>query len=126
MPKQSKSENMKFTEYKKNLDRLEVLLKELTYKGQLSKKMQSELDTISDQIADFEEQQFPFQPDSLKEMIELRMYQRKLKQKDLAEILGTTPSRISEILNGKRSLTMELAKSLHRKLNIDANLILSE
>jgi HTH-type transcriptional regulator/antitoxin HigA len=126
MPKQSKSENMKFTEYKKNLDRLEVLLKELTDKGQLSKKMQSELDTISDQIADFEEQQFPFQPDSLKEMIELRMYQRKLKQKDLAEILGTTPSRISEILNGKRGLTMELAKSLHRKLNIDANLILSE
>ena len=58
-------------------------------------------------------------------MIELRMYQRKLKQKDVAKILGTTPSRISEILNGKRGLTMELAKSLYKNLNIDAELILS-
>jgi len=57
-------------------------------------------------------------------MIELRMYQRKLKQKDLAKILGTTPSRISEILNGKRGLTLELARGMYLKLNIDAELIL--
>jgi len=57
-------------------------------------------------------------------MIELRMYQRKLKQKDVAKILGTTPSRISEILNGKRGLTMDLAKGLYKNLNIDAEIIL--
>jgi len=57
-------------------------------------------------------------------MIELRMYQRKLKQKDLAKILGTTPSRISEILYGKRGLTLELARGMYLKLNIDAELIL--
>ena len=38
-------------------------------------------------------------------MIELRMYQLKLKQKDFAHILGTSPSRISEILKGKKGLT---------------------
>ena len=54
------------------------------------------------------------------------MFKRKLKQKDIAQILGTTPSRISEILNGKRNLTIDLAKRLHHKLNIDADLILSE
>ena len=59
-------------------------------------------------------------------MIELRMFQRKLKQKDLARILGTTPSRISEILNGKRDLTMDLARELYKKLNVDPELILSE
>jgi len=105
--------------------RMEELLEQFTLKGKLTKKLQVELDEISDDIAAYEESAYPFKPDNLKEMIELRMYQRKLKQKDVAKILGTTPSRISEILNGKRGLTMELAKSLHRNLNIDAELILN-
>ena len=91
----------------------------------MTKKLQLELNKISDDIADYEESKFPFKPDNLKEMIELRMYQRKLKQKVVAKIIGTTPSRISEILNGKRGLTMELAKGLYKNLNIDAELILN-
>lgn len=66
-----------------------------------------------------------FEVESFNEMIELRIFQRKLKQKDVAEILGTTPSRISEILNGKRGITIELAKGLYKKLNISPELILS-
>ena len=112
-------------EYKTALIRIEELLNLLTQETKLSKKHQTELDHLSDEIADYEEKHFPFVPETLKEMIELRMYQRKLKQKDVARILGTTPSRISEILNGKRSLTLELAKGLHKKLNIDAELLLS-
>jgi HTH-type transcriptional regulator/antitoxin HigA len=111
-------------EYNEKNSQMEVLLKKLTQTGELSEKDEMELDKISDEIASFEEANFPFEPESLKEMIELRMYQRKLKQKDLAAILGTTPSRISEILNGKRALTIDLAKNLHKKLNIDAELIL--
>ena len=105
---------------------MEELLKSLTIKGSLSPDQKKELDEISDIIADYEETNFPFEIESLKEMIELRMYQRKLKQKDVAQILGTTPSRISEILNGKRSITMKIAKGLYKKLNIDPKLILSD
>ena len=89
------------SEYKLKSKRLESLLKSLTEKGKLSKKHQKELDEISDAIASFEEENFAFEPVNLIEMIEWRMYQRKLKQKDVAEILGTTLSRISEILDGK-------------------------
>jgi len=117
---------MNSSEYKQELKRMEELLKILTKNGSLSSKQQIELDELSDRIADYEETNFPFEIESLKEMIELRMYQRKLKQKDVAQILGTTPSRISEILNGKRNLTLELAKGLYNKLNIDPKLILSE
>lgn len=106
--------------------RLEALLRQLTDKGKLNAKQQAELDRLSDQIADYEELHYPFEVNSLTEMIELRMYQRKLKQKDLAHILGTTPSRISEILKGKKGLTLELARRMYQKLNIDANLILGE
>lgn len=104
---------------------MEVLLKKLTQTQKLSKEEEMELDAISSEIADYEEANFPFHPESLTEMIELRMYQRKLKQKDLAIILGTTPSRISEILSGKRGLTIDLAKNLYKKLNIDAEMILN-
>jgi len=115
---------MELKEYKAKSKRLEELLKQFTLSGNLDENNQLELDRLSDEIQKFEEKHYPFKVESLNEMIELRMYQRKLKQKDLAQILGTTPSRISEILNGKRKLTMELAKSLYSKLNIDAELIL--
>ena len=83
-----------------------------------------QLEQLSEQIAAYEEQHFPFEAQTLQEMIELRMYQRKLRQKDLANLLGISPSRISEVLSGKRKLTFDLAKALHDKLNIDAELIL--
>lgn len=116
---------MNSAEYKLKSKQLENLLKLLTVNGKLNKKHQGELDKLSDAIASYEEEHFAFEPNNLIEMIELRMYQRKLKQKDVAEILGTTPSRVSEILNGKRGLTLDLAKGLYHKLNIDPTLILT-
>jgi HTH-type transcriptional regulator/antitoxin HigA len=66
------------------------------------------------------------QPQTLVEMIELKMFERKLKQKDLAELLETSPSRLSEILTGKRQITLTMAKNLFKKLNIDPAFILEK
>jgi HTH-type transcriptional regulator/antitoxin HigA len=52
------------------------------------------------------------------------MFENKLKQKDLALLLETSTSRISEYLNGKRDITIEIARALHKKLNIDSDIIL--
>ncbi len=117
---------MDASEYNAANKRMEELLALLSDKGKLRKRDHLELDRISDAIASYEEDHYPFQPETLIEMIELRMFQRKLKQKDLARLLGTTPSRISEIMNGKRDLTMDLARELYKKLNVDPKLILSE
>ena len=57
-------------------------------------------------------------------VIELRLFEMKLKQKDLAEILETSTSRISEYLNGKRDITIQIARALHKNLNIDSDIIL--
>jgi len=113
-------------QYKVAIKRMEELLTILTEMGKLRKQQQQELDKLSGVVASYEEEHFPFKPETLVEMIELRMYQRKIKQKDLAKILGTTPSRISEILNGKRDITMDLARGLYKKLNVDPKLILME
>jgi len=45
------------------------------------------------------------------------MKQEGLKQKDLVSIVGSK-SRVSEILNRKRKLTIEMIRNLHKKLNI--------
>ena len=52
------------------------------------------------------------------------MFELKYKQRDLASLLEITPTRLSEIMNGKRKVNMDLAKRLYKKLNIDPQFIL--
>jgi len=65
-------------------------------------------------------------PTTLTEMLELKMYERKLKQKDLAALLGISATRLSEVMQGKRRVNMDLAKRLHFVLKIDAEFILEQ
>lgn len=67
---------------------------------------------------------FATKPKSIVEMIELKMYQNKWKQKDLANLLEISETRLSEVMKGKRKVNLDLAKRLHLKLNIDAGFIL--
>jgi len=62
---------------------------------------------------------------SLLEVIRLRMFEMKMKNKDLAILLGTSPARISEYLSGKREITLNIARALNKKLNIDSDIILN-
>ena len=79
---------------------------------------------ITDIIEQFEEVHFPMGLPTLQEMIELRMFEMGLKRKDLTALLNTSASRISDYLNGKREITLKVAKALHQKLNIDSDIIL--
>jgi HTH-type transcriptional regulator / antitoxin HigA len=83
-----------------------------------------ELNKVSEIVEIYELEHFPIGTPTLKEVIELRMFEMKLKQKDLAQLLGTSTSRISEYLNGKRDITIEIARALYKKLNIDSDIIL--
>ena len=83
-----------------------------------------ELIEVSNLIEKYEEEHFPIGLPSLIEVVELRMFELKLKQKDLAKLLGSPATRISEYLSGKREITLNIAKALHQKLNIDSDIIL--
>lgn len=108
-------------EYTKANIRLEELLK-LINDDDFS--LDEELVIVSDIIEKYEEKHFPIGLPSLKDVIELRMFEMKLKQKDLALLLDTSASRISEIFKGKRDITLSMAKRLYKKLNIDSDIIL--
>jgi HTH-type transcriptional regulator / antitoxin HigA len=110
--------------YEKHLIRIDELLKVVDNSTSPDDLLFIELNELTDQVADYEENFLPVHPPKLIEVIKLRMFEMGLKQKDLAELLGTTTSRISEYLNGKRELTLPVAKEMHKKLNIDADIIL--
>jgi antitoxin component HigA of HigAB toxin-antitoxin module len=63
-------------------------------------------------------------PTTLKEMSRFKMFEMNSKQKLLADILETSDTRISELMNGKAKLNIKLAKKLHDKLYIDAHFLL--
>ncbi|NVO31099.1 helix-turn-helix domain-containing protein [Hymenobacter lapidiphilus] len=66
----------------------------------------------------------PNLPTSLAEMIELKRQQMRLKQKELAELLEVPAGRLSQILSGKRRVTLDLAKRLYERLGIPSDFIL--
>ncbi|RXJ52395.1 helix-turn-helix domain-containing protein [Gelidibacter gilvus] len=111
-------------EYVNAIIRLDLLLKEIDNKTSEDHPQMLELVEVSDIIENYEEAHFPIGLPTLQEMIELRMFEMGLKRKDLATLLNTSASRISEYLNGKREITLTIAKALHQKLNIDSDIIL--
>lgn len=66
----------------------------------------------------------PVRPDTLIGRLEIEMFNRQLNRKQMAGLLGIPASRFSDLLNGKTSVTMSLAKKLHKTLNIPADFIL--
>ena len=76
-----------------------------------------ELEVLTTLIEAYEEQHYKIDvPDPI-EAIKFRMEQEGLKQKDLVSIVGSK-SRVSEILNKKRKLTIEMIRNLHKQLHI--------
>ncbi len=106
------------------MERIEELLPLVTEETPLSDKNSVELVLLSNLVADYDEEHYPVKAPTLPELIRLRMAEMHLSQKALAEKLGVSPSRISEYLTGKSEPTLKIARTIHRELNIDADLIL--
>ena len=76
-------------------------------------------------VENFESNAFPKRtPDPL-EAIRFRMEQQNLKQSDLAPYMGSR-SKVSEVLSGKRPLTLSMMRALHSQLGIPAGVFLQE
>jgi HTH-type transcriptional regulator/antitoxin HigA len=76
-------------------------------------------------IEDYESRHFPIEQPTPIEAIRFRMDQLGLKQKDLVPYIGS-PSKVSEVLNGKRPLSLSMVRSLHGKLGIPAEVLIAE
>ena len=74
-------------------------------------------------IAAYEETKWPRRPPSIAEMIRHLMDQHGLTRADLVPILGTA-SRVSEVLRGKKGLSMTMVQRLRGRFRVPAELLL--
>ena len=119
-------------EYNKVKNLVESLIAEATEKGMLEPEMDNEytrkISDLSKQMAQYEDEDMDIMPlrekTPLIKSIEEYFYARNMKQKEGAKFLGINESVFSQILSGKRRITMPLAKRLRTKLGIDAETIL--
>ena len=64
------------------------------------------------------------EPQSIIEIVELKMFEKRMTQAKLAEELGLAKSKVSEILNGKRKPDLTFLKGLYRTFKIDPEFLL--
>jgi HTH-type transcriptional regulator/antitoxin HigA len=81
------------------------------------------LDILATLVDTYEAQHFPMDPPDPIEAIKFRMEQQGLTRKDLEDILGTR-TRVAEVLNRRRGLSINMIRRLHEKLGISAEVLI--
>lgn len=118
----TKIENEK--QYQVALKRVEELMLSLPDDTPEDSPEMVELTLLGNLVADYDEEHYPIGTPSLIEVIKLRMYEMGLTQVALSKLLGINASRICEYLSGKREPTLNQAREISRKLNIDPAIVL--
>jgi HTH-type transcriptional regulator/antitoxin HigA len=81
------------------------------------------LDVLATLIDAYEAEHYPIDPPDPIEAIKFRMEQQGLTRRDLEELIGTR-TRIAEILNRKRGLSIGMIRRLHERLGISAEVLI--
>lgn len=84
-----------------------------------------ELEILGLMVDNYENKHYPIEAPDPIEAIKIRMEELNLKQKDLIPEIGGK-SRVSEILNRKRRLTVEMIRKLAVRLNLSANILIND
>lgn len=107
-------------EYQQALKRFEEI-----FQAKTGTKESDEADVLSLLIKTYEDQYFIIHAPGPIEAIRYRMEQQGLTNSDLAEIIGYK-SRVSDIFNKKRKLSMSMIRKLNVKLNIPLETLVKE
>lgn len=106
-------------DYRGALKRLEVI-----FDAPVDSKEGDEAEILSLLIENYENEHYPIEAPDPIEAIKIRMEELNMRQKDLVGIIGGK-SRVSEILNKKKRLTVDMIRELERVLQISASVLVS-
>ena len=107
------------TDYDQALERLELI-----FDATPNSKEGDEAEILALLIDNYENKHYRIESPDPIEAIKIRMEEMNLKQKDLVGVIGGK-SRVSEILNKKKRLTVEMIRELERILHISASVLVS-
>jgi len=105
-------------DYKSAISRIEEL-----WGAKMDTPEGDELDLLITLVESYEMKHYPIAPPDPIDAIKFRMEQMGMTSADMVKYLGSQ-SRVSEILNRKRSLTLGMIKSLYKGLKIPADILL--
>ena len=108
------------SDYRAALKRLEDI-----FDAKLGTPESDELDILGLIVDDYENKHYPIEAPDPIEAIKIRMEEMHLKQVDLIPEIGGK-SRVSEILNRKRRLTVDMIRKLASRLNLSANILIND
>ena len=108
------------TDYQRALQRFELL-----FDAKIGTPESDEADILALLIDEFENKNYPIESPDPIEAIKIRMEEMQLKQVDLIQAIGGK-SRVSEILNRKRKLTVEMIRNLTTYLNLSPGLLIND
>ena len=106
-------------DYEKALERLEVI-----FDAPIDSAEGDEAEILSMLIDNYENQHYPIDSPDPIEAIKIRMEEMNIKQKDLIGVIGGK-SRVSEVLNKKKKLTVDMIRELERVLKISASVLVT-
>ncbi len=107
-------------DYEKALSRIEQLMDARPGTDEMD-----ELELLTVLVELYEDQHCPITPPDPVEAIKFRMEQLGLTRKDIVPYFGNK-SKVSEVLNGKRMLTLSMMRSLNKNLGISADVLLQK
>ena len=105
-------------DYRNALKRLEII-----FDAPIDTEDGNEAEILSMLIENYENKYYPIEAPDPIEAIKIRMEEMNLKQKDLVGILGGK-SAVSEVLNRKKKLTVDMIRELERILHISASILI--
>jgi HTH-type transcriptional regulator/antitoxin HigA len=106
-------------DYYKALERLEQI-----FDAPVNSQEGDEAEILSLLIDNYENKFHPVEAPDPIEAIKIRMEEMNIRQKDLVGIIGGK-SRVSEVLNKKKRLTVEMIRKLEKLLNISASILVN-
>ena len=108
------------SDYRQALKRLETI-----FDAAIGTPESDEADILGLIIDEYEKQHYPIEAPDPIEAIKIRMEEMQLKQVDLINEIGGK-SRVSEILNRKRKLTVDMIRKLTIRLNLSADALIHD
>ena len=111
-------------QYNWAVKRVEELLPMIDDHTPLDDPYHIELELLSNLVADYSDKHFSLGEPSLPDVIKLRMYEMGINQIELSKLLEISPSRVSEYMTGRSEPTLPVARSISRRLNINASIVL--
>ena len=108
------------SDYQEALARLETIFDAKTGTAE-----SDEADLIGLMVDEYEKKYYPIEAPDPIEAIKIRMEEMQLKQIDLINEIGGK-SRVSEILNRKRKLTVDMIRKLTTRLNLSPGLLIND